>query len=126
MSATVSVVCSVLTEPTAPTRRMSPNSGQRSRVRRGPHEAAARRTGTRRARRWSARVVRTTATPAPAMPSAGIGPKPKMSSGDSGTSSDHPDADGERRHQHVAGAADHARQGVHQPDQHVPANTTFE
>ena len=32
-------------------------------------------------------VVMTTATPPPAMPKAGIGPKPKMNSGDSGINS---------------------------------------
>ena len=50
---------------------------------------------------------------------AGIGPKPKISSGESGTSSDDAEADRERRHEHVAGAADHAGERVHQPDQHV-------
>ncbi len=55
------------------------------------------------------------------MPIAGIGPSPKISSGESGTSSDRAGADDERRDQHVAGAADHAGERVHDPQQHDAA-----
>src|SRR5215204_7181192 len=103
VSATVSVVCSVLSAPTAPTRRMSKNSAPERRV-------SFRRRRLWRENRYAASttavsaLVRTTATPAPAMPSAGIGPMPR-----------HPNAHCERRHEHVAGAADHAREGVREP-----------
>src|SRR4051812_23604160 len=86
VSATVSVVCSVLSAPTAPTRRMSKNSAPERRVSFG-------RRRLWRENRYAAStaavsaLVRTTATPAPAMPSAGIGPMPKMRSGERGTSS---------------------------------------
>jgi hypothetical protein len=85
VSATVKVVCSVLIEPTAPTRRMSLNRVGRSRAKRS-------RTRLRPDPIYQAStaavsaVVRMTATPAPAIPSAGIAPKPKISSGESGIS----------------------------------------
>ena len=53
------------------------------------------------------------------MPSAGNGPTPKIRHGDSGTSSTTPTQIDQRRHQHVAGAADHVGERVHQPDQDV-------
>ena len=59
-------------------------------------------------------------------PSAGNGPKPKISTGDSGTSSTTPTQIASDGHEHVAGAADDAGQRIHQPDQPAPANTTFE
>ena len=83
-----------------------------------PHEAAARqdvpaehRRGQRRGEHHRRRRRRRCRAP-------GSGPRPKISSGESGTSSTTPTQIGERRHQHVAGAADHAGERVHQPDQH--------
>ena len=63
-------------------------------------------------------VVNTTATPPPAMPSAGNGPEAEDQAGRQRHQQHDADADRQRRHQHVAGAADDAGQRVHQPDQH--------
>ena len=116
VSATVKVVCNVLIEPTAPTRRMSLNRVGRSRANRI-------RTRLRPDPRCQAStaavsaVVKTTAIPAPAIPSAGIGPKPKIKHGRERHQQDHPDTDRQRGHEHVAGPADDTGQGIHQPDQ---------
>ena len=75
----------MVTEATAPTRKMSANNARRSRARR-------QRTTLRPEPAYQAKtivvsaVVVTTARPAPAMPSAGNGPMPKIRHGDSGTS----------------------------------------
>ena len=83
LSKSGNVVCSVLMAPMPPTRRMSAKNGQRRWAMRN------------RTRLWPARmyqasttavsvVARTTAQPPPAMPSAGMGPRPKISTGESG------------------------------------------
>jgi hypothetical protein len=82
----VSVVWSVVIPATPPTRRISRNSAQRSRTSR-------RRTRLRPDRMYQpstdavSALVSTMATPPPAMPRAGNGPRPKIRHGDSGTSS---------------------------------------
>ncbi len=83
--ATVKVVCNVLSAPTPPTRRMSAKNAHLRRAKRKRTSEAPLRMYQARIAAISA-VVATTATPPPATPSAGIGPKPKMNSGDSGIS----------------------------------------
>jgi hypothetical protein len=89
VSRIVRLVCKVLIEPTAPTRRMSAAIDHRTRAQRI-------RTTLRPARIYhpstaavSALVSNTAAAP-PWMPIAGIGPKPKISNGESGTSNTTP------------------------------------
>ena len=78
-----------MTEATAPTRRMSAKRAWRGRDQ-------ANRTTLRPAAMYDAStnvtsaVVDTTAIPAPARPSAGSGPTPKIRQGDSGTSNTTP------------------------------------
>ena len=75
----------MLIEATAPTRRMSAKEAQRRRAQR---KCATLRPAAMYQPSASAvsAVVATTAAPAPAMPSAGTGPSPKIRSGDNGTS----------------------------------------
>ncbi len=55
------------------------------------------------------------------MPSAGIGPKPEDQERRQRHEQDRACTDDERRDQHVAGAADHACERVHDPEQHDAA-----
>ena len=114
-SATVKVVCSVLIEPTAPTRRISLNRVVRSRAKRSRTRLRPDPMYQASAAAVSA-VVRMTAIPAPTIPSPGIGPTPKISRGER-HEHDHPDTGRQRGHEHVAGPADDAGQAIHQPDQ---------
>ena len=62
-------------------------------------------------------MVETTAIPAPAMPSAGNGPRPKIRHGDSGTSSTTPALTASAGTSMLPVPRIDARQRVHQPDQ---------
>ena len=66
-------------------------------------------------------VVSSTAYAPPAIPSAGIGPIPKIRHGESGTSSSTPPADRHGRNEHVARPANDARERVRKPDEHRAA-----
>src|SRR5215813_6582801 len=83
--ATVIIVCDVVTEATAPTRKMSANIRH---CRRAHRNCATLRLDNTYQPRIAADnpVVEITANPAPVMPSAGIGPNPKIKHGDNGTS----------------------------------------
>ena len=89
-------------------------------------DAAQRRAGRRCApsadRRASASAAQprsrcSTATAPPATPSRGNGPQPKIRHGDSGISDRRADAGDDRRHRHVAGAADDVGERVEEPHQ---------
>ena len=75
----------MLSAPTPPTRRISANSDQRNFARRNLTIPALLTTYQASGTATSA-VVKTMATPPPATPRAGSGPKPKMNIGDSGIS----------------------------------------
>jgi hypothetical protein len=83
------LVCTDVSEATAPTPRIFRNSGQRSRA--GRSRARLRPERTYQARTAvPAALNRTIATPPPAIPSAGMGPRPKIRHGESGTSTTTP------------------------------------
>ena len=82
----------------------------------GLQHAAAGPDIAREDRAADRRSTATTATAPPAMPSCGNGPRPKISTGDSGISTTAPTRDHRRRQEHVAGAADDRGERVEQPE----------
>ena len=72
------------------------------------------------------RNTTSTATAPPATPSAGNGPQPKMSAGDSGISTTAPAQVTIGGHRHVAGAADHAASELNSQTRIAPAKIELE